>query len=608
MNSVYSSILIIGSAAKTSLGADFVNGLAQAKKLIEQKKHSVYVLHCTKDEETEYNQIFRDLRKSNHLFELLLCGSDLSLKILEGLRAFYMTDSASDPLYEQQILVAVERVLTTRQNQQLLELIHEQNKKLLLFSRSLEDRIAKRQTYLQKTHLSITETNHRGEAFQRALIAVHRSNNIAEMEQGLAEAIAESFGISWVRLSLGQNKPLFDKIQQDRLNFAVHTMDLKLQGEVLGSVSFGRKVPAFTKAEKDFFAELSDSIALAIGRLKILRDTEEIKLQWEATFNSITSPLALIDSNYVVKRANGAFLVHASAGKKHCYELLMNRTSPCEHCQIGQKFRIDRSGNLGKVHILDVSSQKIPGQDVYVNIYRDISSQLQIETRIMESAKIAELGTIGSSIAHELNNPLSGIITFIQLVKMDMKGSEKYFSDILALEAAAQKCKEIIQNLLSFSRAPDREEDEVLDLNTVVKRSMQIVELQSRSSEVVVKTDLSSVPLNVKTNSGMLSHAFMTYLQLAIESARSNHIHPINLKIRTSRKDASHKGYTGSEHEVFIVSPKVPASFQGPELLRRTIAERVLADLGAYVEYFAEIEDQVVVKIAFRIQKLPPEV
>lgn len=592
-NSVHSSILIIGKTeANVSLGADVISKPDEALQVIEKGAHSVYVLHLPVPRPEKFNLAFRALRQKNLRFELILHGENFPDTLIEGLRIFKMENS---PNYDDSVKAAMERVQTTKQNQQLLQMIHDQNVRLLNMGRSLEERVSKRQAYLQKTHLSISETNKRGEAFQRALIAIHRSNSIAEMERLLTDAIAEAFKINWIRIVLGQNRMMLDQIQKDRLQLPVHTSELKLQGEVLGSVSFGRKAQAFSRPEKDFFTQISDSISLALGRLKILRETEEIKMQWEATFNSITSPLALVSDKYEVVRANGAFLKHPSNKSNKCYELLMNRTSPCENCNLGGKFRIDRSGEMGKVTILDVASQKISSQNVFVNVYRDISSQLQIETRIMESAKVAELGTIGSSIAHELNNPLGGIITFIQLIKMDLKGNEKFFSDIVALEAAAQKCKEIIQNLLSFSRAPETihpsEAQESLDLNVVVKRAIQIVELQSRSSEVEVSTDLSSENLPFSANFGMLTQSLMTYLQLAIESARAQGIQPIRLQIKTEKPS--------EKMTIFIISPKVQGLVSGAELLRRTIAERILSDLGANVEYSAEIEDQFQVKISF---------
>jgi two-component system, NtrC family, sensor kinase len=592
-NAVQSSILIVGkSESNVSLGADLISKPEEALKIIEQGNHSVYVLHLPITQPEKFNSAFRALRQKNLRFEVILHGEKIPDSLIEGLRIFKIESSEN---YDNSVKAAMERVQTSKQNQQLLQMIHDQNVRLLNLGKSLEERVDKRQAYLQKTHLSISETNKRGEAFQRALIAVHRSNSISEMERLLTEAIAEAFKINWIRIVLGQNRMMLDQIQKDRLQLPVHTSELKLQGEVLGSVSFGRKAQSFSRPEKDFFTQISDSIALALGRLKILRETEEIKMQWEATFNSITSPLALVSENYEVVRANGAFLKHPAAKSNKCYSLLMNRSSPCPNCNLGEKFRIDRSGEMGKVTILDVASQKISSQNVFVNIYRDISSQLQIETRIMESAKVAELGTIGSSIAHELNNPLGGIITFIQLIKMDLHGNEKFFSDIIALESAAQKCKEIIQNLLSFSRAPETihpsEAQESLDLNVVVKRAIQIVELQSRSSEVEVSTELTDENLPLSANFGMITQSLMTYLQLAIESARGAGIQPIKLKIKTEKPS--------EKMTIFIISPKVQGLLSGPELLRRTIAERILSDLGANVEYSAEIEDQFGVKISF---------
>src|SRR5690606_23702095 len=91
--------------------------------------------------------------------------------------------------------------------------------------------------------------------------------------------------------------------------------------------------------------------------------------------------------------------------------------------ETGLKFRRDkvvkRQSRTFEISI-QASPIEVQDQEVILVLMRDITSRLVLERKIVESSKQAELGLIGSSIAHELNNPLGGILSFVQLIRMDL--------------------------------------------------------------------------------------------------------------------------------------------------------------------------------------------
>ncbi|MNL11020.1 Sporulation kinase A [compost metagenome] len=148
-----------------------------------------------------------------------------------------------------------------------------------------------------------------------------------------------------------------------------------------------------------------------------------------------------------------------------------------------------------------------------------------MERQILESAKMAELGTIGSSIAHELNNPLGGILSFTQLIKMDMKPDHPLYPDIVEMEAGVQRCKEIVQNLLGFTRTPNVDVEGDVSLKDVSMRALKIVELQTKSQGIDVKLHFPGTDVWVKGHLNLLAQALKNVLQNSIdhltEKARS---------------------------------------------------------------------------------------
>jgi signal transduction histidine kinase len=167
-----------------------------------------------------------------------------------------------------------------------------------------------------------------------------------------------------------------------------------------------------------------------------------------------------------------------------------------------------------------------------------------MERQILESAKMAELGTIGSSIAHELNNPLGGILSFAQLIKMDMKPDHPLYVDIVEMEAGVQRCKEIVQNLLGFTRTPNVDVEGDVSLKDVSMRALKIVELQTKSQGIDVKLHFPGQDVWVKGHLNLLAQALKNVLQNSIdhltEKARSTKgfrgVLDIEIQIRTDGK------------------------------------------------------------------------
>ena len=207
---------------------------------------------------------------------------------------------------------------------------------------------------------------------------------------------------------------------------------------------------------------------------------------------------------------------------------------------------------------------------------------------------MAELGTIGGSIAHELNNPLAGIITFIQLIKNDLKGDEAYKEDILEMERAALKCKTIIENLLSFSRQSPDSKLEKSDFVAVVKQALQIVELQWKSSAIKIAANIPQEKYLVPGAFGLLAQSIMTLLQMTFETlaqqlAKDSTTNP-NVKILVT-KDA--------ETIVFkLTSDGDPEARGLTQIFRQTIAEQILTDLGGTVEFMTDPNAESTVKIS----------
>jgi C4-dicarboxylate-specific signal transduction histidine kinase len=278
---------------------------------------------------------------------------------------------------------------------------------------------------------------------------------------------------------------------------------------------------------------------------------------------------------------------------------MFKRSKPCDNCQIGSNFRLNPSQTQdGQTVIFNVFSQSIQfkpeSKILFVNMYRDISEQIRLERQVVESAKMAELGTIGSSIAHELNNPLGGILSFLQLIKMDLKGTEPFASDINDMEQGARRCRDIVQNLLGFSRKSSYyEEPRSLDLRDVVKQALKITELQTRAMGIEVKLEMSKEPLAMTGQFNDLAQAVRGFLQNAQEGIAS--------KAKAQRYQAEITICVYQKNKNYFL--EISDNGAGPEdrvtSLGLTVALQIITDHSGRLENFSQTKDGTWAKISF---------
>lgn len=147
---------------------------------------------------------------------------------------------------------------------------------------------------------------------------------------------------------------------------------------------------------------------------------------------------------------------------------------------------------------------------------------------IIQQEKLASVGQLASGIAHELNNPLGGILGFSQyalekiskkstkdLTRDDISAYIQYLKDI---EYQSQRCKTIVQNLLKFARCSTKAEFEPMDLNSVLNETLKVFSHQIEISKVKLITNLTDSLPEVMGNSIQLQQVFTNVILNAIQA------------------------------------------------------------------------------------------
>ncbi len=109
---------------------------------------------------------------------------------------------------------------------------------------------------------------------------------------------------------------------------------------------------------------------------------------------------------------------------------------------------------------------------------RDMYLKAESERRLVQSEKEASIGRLAAGVAHEINNPLTGVVTFTHMLLRRQDLPEGVKDDLLMIADATDRVREIVKGLLDFSRQ-SKLEPEMTDLNQLIEETIRLVDNQA---------------------------------------------------------------------------------------------------------------------------------
>jgi signal transduction histidine kinase len=141
----------------------------------------------------------------------------------------------------------------------------------------------------------------------------------------------------------------------------------------------------------------------------------------------------------------------------------------------------------------------------------------RLQTQIVQSEKLASLGQLAAGAAHEINNPLTAILGFSDLLADDPSLSEKARITAGKIREQARRTKTLVGNLLSFARQVPVERT-LLDLNTVVTNAVQLRTLDLHDTKIKIEMQLESVLPAVRGDGNQLMQVFFNIISNAVDA------------------------------------------------------------------------------------------
>jgi two-component system NtrC family sensor kinase len=261
----------------------------------------------------------------------------------------------------------------------------------------------------------------------------------------------------------------------------------------------GRK---FSDNELHIMEILASTVKSAIRNSLFFDMVEKSQKLWTDTFDAIKDLVFVLDEQATIVKTNQAFASYANKhprdvigrsfhdifegeleNKKSIYDIIMSDDEELTS-------EIDLEGNPYLLSRFPVTIESTVRYTVYV--MKNITDLKKLKDQLYHSDKLSSIGMLVSGVAHEINNPLTGILGYTELLQMkNPEGPLK--TELEKIYTSAERCKTIVENLLTFSRQrpPHRSLE---NINDIIDRTVELRIYWLRSNNVIIETKYAEIP------------------------------------------------------------------------------------------------------------------
>ncbi len=265
------------------------------------------------------------------------------------------------------------------------------------------------------------------------------------------------------------------------------------------------------------------------ANMKIMEEEEELrqtKDKLQLIYDGINDYIFLLDPYCTILEVNKAFLDKYELkeqdviGKK-CHDLVYGCSDVLPECNVKQGANVETPQR----HRTTTKDKRIVERYIFpihdsngylanrIEYIRDITEETTLREQLAQAEKLTSLGEILSGIAHELNNPLTGVLGYCELLQ-ETSQDKSMKEQLGKINDAAVRCKKIIENLLSFARQ-HKIEKKYCDINDIIKRTLELKVYQLRIDNIDIYTDLSADIPNTMADTYSLQQVFLNLINNA---------------------------------------------------------------------------------------------
>jgi len=256
--------------------------------------------------------------------------------------------------------------------------------------------------------------------------------------------------------------------------------------------------------EKEFFSPtLTNTYFKAIKKSSMKKEENRLReiiergqKFWFTVFDSVPELAFVIDEHENIVKCNKPF---ANLFEKHPRDLENKKISELLSLTMFQKIDIDNLPQYfdeelnGRSYAITSAMFEFEGKKNIVFFMRDVTEVKKMREHLIQKDRYTSIGTLSSGIAHEINNPLTGIIGFAQMLKM-VDGCKQSTELIDKILECADRCKKIVESLLIYARQKPSTKS-LESINDLIERTIDLVGYNLKKNNICVEKELSNIPV-----------------------------------------------------------------------------------------------------------------
>lgn len=322
------------------------------------------------------------------------------------------------------------------------------------------------------------------------------------------------------------------------LGFA-HFLPLKVEEKLVGCLAMGKKIDnSFLNSEDwELLTTISSAMALAIENASLYNqastralELERLKDYSENIIESLTVGLAVLDQKGEVigwnrvlegifskkKRQVLGQRLREVLGPKNFLALFPSDTQ--------QDFRLLSEITLempeGEKRIFDIAKTPLLDNTMTpygtIIVFEDITEKIHLQQQLVTSEKLASIGLLSAGVAHEINTPLTGISSYVQLLQKKL--TDPHYTQILEkIEDQTDRVSRIIKNLLNFARNPSDSAFHKFNIVDSLHEIISLIDYKLKAMNIKLEMSLTPVKL-IWAQSERLQQVFINIILNAIDA------------------------------------------------------------------------------------------
>jgi two-component system, NtrC family, sensor kinase len=319
--------------------------------------------------------------------------------------------------------------------------------------------------------------------------------------------------------------------------------DIGLIIELTGNMDIYNDILSKKKQTVRAIANSTAQLFWEVSRISTLQkktdqELKETRARYKMIINElIQEDVLVIAYDYKIMDINESLLNRLGLQRedvigRYCYEITHHQDLPCsgEHhpCPLVQTMKTEKPSQTTHIH-LDRDNREIyysistypllENSDVIgaIEISRDITNDINVQKTMMQQEKLASVGRLSAGVAHEINNPLTTILTTAMLILEDLDPQDSNYQELETITKETLRCRKIVTSLLDFARQ-SRPSRKPCDINKVVNESVILTNKQAAFKDLSLIYEPGADIPPVQLDKGQIQQSIINLIINAIEA------------------------------------------------------------------------------------------